>query len=235
MGEGAESQWSEGESGWRRAGAERVTGSSQHGLLGRDVPVSWGAAQKMMSSFWRCSSNSKRAATVPAVTVVEWQPYNEQFHWSATCNLLSPVGGCGVADHVSVIACMEVGHHVTDKKAASPTGAYTPACYIWSDQNRSYVHPLWSTSCFCSNLWIWSRVWMRGRGPIHSKDLVINDGHRLRLSKISGSSAMRSPSVFAQTLSEKQETWVIRQLFWLPGIRMIAAGGMFQHLRNYNP
>lgn len=40
MGEGAESQWSEGQTCWRRAGAERVTGSSQHGLLGRDVPVS---------------------------------------------------------------------------------------------------------------------------------------------------------------------------------------------------
>lgn len=140
-----------------------------------------------------------------------------------------------MADHVSVIACMEVGHHVTDKKAASLTGAYTPACYIWSDQNRSHVHPLWSTSCFCSNLWIWSRVWMRGRGPIHSKDLVINDGHSLRLSKISGSRPCGHPVYLHKHSSEKQETRVIRQLFWLPGIRMIAAGGMFQHLRNHNP
>lgn len=69
------------------------------------------------------------------VTTPPWA----QFHWSTTCHLPSPAGG-HKAGHVNAIGCMELGHQLTAKQVASPTGARIPACCIFMVRLEQVTH-----------------------------------------------------------------------------------------------
>lgn len=50
----------------------------------------------------------------------------------------------GPADHVDVVGCVELGHHVTAKQVARPPWAHTPPCGVWEREAERHSGCYWS-------------------------------------------------------------------------------------------
>ena len=83
-----------------------------------------------------------------------------------------------IADHVNVVDCTELGHHVIDKYVASPRWAHTPSLLCLRGQTRAGhtgAHPVRHLLLSVSRLDLQVSGW-RGEGPVHAEALVVDDG-----------------------------------------------------------
>ena len=153
----AESQWSGGRRGAGPKGSQEVVG---HGLFGGDAPCLLGSGLEDDEVFLEMLVQLQDGCHIPtagrrgkagAAVLIEWLSLDPYLNLPSPGSSPVAVVGCrphseyslvevplvtfhhqlvGTADHVNVVGCIELGHHVTAKQVAGPTGAHAPACCV---------------------------------------------------------------------------------------------------------